>query len=191
MNNTNNLDKYFEEFEINNISEIISEDMIKEDNIECCVCMDFHYGVKLPNCNHFTCPKCYYKMYYGYISNKFYTNNPRPKHPEKPIYPYINATQNLEIYNTFTDDDNYKEWFINENEDLYNSIKINSDFVDDINNDIKQWFLKNEVIIKYKNDLLQYELNYKKYNDEIKIYYNLIEEERENNVKNRCPLCRS
>ena len=29
--------------------------MIKQDNIECCVCLNFNWGVKLPNCSHFIC----------------------------------------------------------------------------------------------------------------------------------------
>jgi hypothetical protein len=182
--------KIFDENEIEIMSKIISESMVKEDNIECCVCMDFHWGVKLPNCNHFICPKCYYKMYYGYISNTFYANNPIPIYPEKTSYPYININQNLEIYNTLTNDGNYMDWFINENEDLYNCIKRNEDFVDNIDINIKKWFDKNELIIKYENDLLQYELIYKKYTDEMDIYCNLVKEEKQNNIKNTCPLCR-
>ena len=172
-------------------SEIVSEQMIKEDNIECCVCMDFHIGVKLPNCNHFICKKCYYVMYYGYIRDTFYINNPRPNYPEKPVYPYTNVSQNLEIYNNLMRDDTYADWFINENEDFYNCVKTNSEFVNDVNNNIKKWFMSNELIMKYENDLLQYELNYKKYSDEMDIYCNLLEEERENNIKDSCPLCRA
>ena len=108
----------------------------------------------------------------------------------KSNYHYINIRQNLEIYNSLTDDDTYKDWFINENEDLYNSIKINSEFVDNLNNNVKIWFETNEVIQKYENDLIQFELNYEIYNDQMKIYYNLIEEEIENNIQNICPLCR-
>ena len=87
------------------------ENMIKSDNIECCVCMDFHIGVKLPNCNHFICFKCYYKMYNGYVSDTFYTNNSKPNYPTKPIYPYIDINKNLEIYNNLTDDDTYLDFF--------------------------------------------------------------------------------
>jgi uncharacterized UPF0160 family protein len=182
--------KSFEDFEIEIISEIVSEDMVKEDNIECCVCMEFHWGVKLPNCNHFICPKCYYKLYYGYVSDIFYTNNPIPIYPEKPIYPYVNISQNLEIYNNLIEDDIYMDWFINDNKDLYNCIKVKSEFVDNINNNLLQWFENNELIVKYENDLIQYELNYKKYSNEMDIYSVLLEEEKENNIKNRCPLCR-
>jgi hypothetical protein len=186
----NQIDKRLEEDEIEIFSEIVTEDMVKEYNIECCVCMEFYWGVKLPNCNHFICRKCYYKMYYGYISCKFYANNPRPIYPEKPTYPYIITSQNTEIYHTLTSGDTYKEWFINENEDLYNCIKLKSEFVDNINNNVLQWFQNNELIIKYENDLLQYELNYKKYCDEMDIFCNLRKQEKENNIKNSCPLCR-
>ena len=182
--------KSLEDLEIKIMSKIVSEDMVKEDNIECCVCMEFNWGVKLPNCNHFICPICYYKMYYGYISHTFYHNNPRPIYPEKPSYPYTITRQNSEIYDTLTNDDTYKKWFINENEDLYNCIKLKSEFVDDIINTILQWFQNNELITKYENDLIQYEINYKKYCDELDIYSNLLEEEKENNIKNFCPLCR-
>lgn len=184
----NDYNKRIREIEI--MTEIISECMVKEDNIECCVCLNFHWGVKLPNCNHFICPKCYYKLYYGYVSETFYTNNPTPIYPEKPTYPYINISQNSEIYNNLTDDDTYKDWFINENEDLYNCVKINSEYIDNLNNNVKKWFEKNEVIIRYENDLLQHEVNYKKYSDEIDIYSDLLKEEKENNTQNKCPLCR-
>jgi hypothetical protein len=75
-------------------------------------------------------------------------------------------------------------------EDLYNCIKVKTEFVDNINNNLLQWFENNELIIKYENDLLQYELNYKKYSNEINIYSVLLKEEKENNIKNKCPLCR-
>ena len=179
-----------EDYEIEIMSKIVSEDMVKEDNIECCVCMEFHWGVKLPNCNHFICPKCYYIMYYGYVSDDFYANNPSPIYPEKPSYPYTITSQNTEIYDTLTNADTYKEWFINENEDLYNCIKLKSEFVDNINNTILQWFQNNELITKYENDLIQYELNYKKYWVEQDIYSNLLKKEKNNNINNNCPLCR-
>jgi len=181
------------------MSHHVSENMIKEDNIECCVCMNFHWGVKLPNCNHFICPKCYYTMYYGYVSDDFYANNPHPTYTEnqKPTYPYINVSQNLQIYNNLTDDAAYLDWFINENEDLYNCIKNNEKFVDNVNANVKKWFETNDVITKYDNDLLQYEndlpqyeLKFKKYINEMEIYNSLIEEERENNIQSCCPLCR-
>jgi hypothetical protein len=100
--------KSLEDFEIEIMSKIVSEDMVKEDNIECCVCMEFHWGVKLPNCNHFICSKCYYNLYYGYVSDIFYTNNPIPIYPKKPTYPYVNTSKNLEIYNNLIEDENIK-----------------------------------------------------------------------------------
>ena len=42
---------------------------------ECCVCLNFHWGVKLPNCSHYICPKCYYRIYNGYISCDFHSEN--------------------------------------------------------------------------------------------------------------------
>ena len=77
--------------------------------------------IKLPNCNHFICPKCYYKLFNGYISDGFYSKNSEPKYPEKPIYPYQNKDKNKNIFYSITEDDTYLEWFIDENEDLYNS----------------------------------------------------------------------
>ena len=49
--------------------ENITFGMVKQDNIECCVCLNCHWGVRLPNCNHFICPKCYYKIYWENIPN--------------------------------------------------------------------------------------------------------------------------
>lgn len=92
--------------------------MVKQDNIECCVCLNYHWGVKLPNCNHFICPKCYYKLFNGYISEEFYRKNSKPKYPEKPAYPYKNKDKNKEIFYSITRDDTYLEWFIDNN---YNS----------------------------------------------------------------------
>ena len=167
--------------------EIVTKDMVKEDNIECCVCLNFHWGVKLPNCNHFICHKCYYIMYYGYISHEFYTNNPKPIYPKNPTYPYLNISQNTEIYDTLTSDDTYKEWFINGNEDLYNCVKAKSELVDD---NLLHWFQNNEVIKKYENDLIQNKFEWEEYYDKWIVYSELLEEENENNIQNTCPLCR-
>lgn len=168
----------------------IFEDMVRKDNIECCVCLDFDCGVKLPNCNHFICSKCYYKLNTGFISDEFYMNHPPPVYPIEPSYPYIDSNENLEIYNSLTNDDTYMEWFIVNNQDLYNSIKINSEFVHDIDIHLKKWFESNELISKYENDLIQYDKLYKKYCDDITEYNSLIEEEREDNINTKCPLCR-
>ena len=79
---------------------------------------------------------------------------------------------------------------INENEDLYNCIKINSEFVDNINNNVKEWFEKNELITNYETELVEYDLNCKKHSDKMDIYLYLLENERIHNIRNKCPLCR-
>ena len=170
--------------------ENITSGMVKQDNIECCVCLTSHWGVKLPNCNHCICPKCYYKIYNGYISGDFHSKNPEPRRPEKPIYPYQNPDINRKLFDNITNDDTYLEWFINENEDLYNSIKMNSDFVDDIDVTLKMWFKNNELIPIYENDLIKYENDLSKYHIDAEEYIYLYEEEKEGNTQKKCPLCR-
>lgn len=168
----------------------ITVDMIKEDNIECCVCLNYHWGVKLPNCNHFICPKCYYKIYNGFISNYFLSENIEPIYPETPIYPYKNKDTNKDIFYGITEDDKYLEWFIDENEDLHNSIKINSVFVENINDELKCWFENNELIKQYENDLIQYKNDMEQYNIDIEKYNYMYKEEKEYNAQQKCPLCR-
>lgn len=165
--------------------------MIKQDNIECCVCLNYNWGVKLPNCNHFICPKCYYKIYNGYISDNFYNKITEPKYPINPIYPYQNPDKNKEIYYTITNNSTYLQWFIEENEDLYNSVKINSEFIANIDDNLKIWFETNNLIkdyetevIKYKNELEQYNINIEEYNE-------LYEQEKIDNSQSLCPLCRA
>jgi hypothetical protein len=166
--------------------------MVKQDNIECCVCLNNNWGVKLPNCNHFICPKCYYKIYNGYISENFHSKNPEPKYPDKPIYPYQNLNQdkNKEIFYTITTDDTYLKWFIDENEDLYNSVEQNSDFVSNLDINLKNWFKNNELIKQYKNDLIQYENNLIQHNIDMEKWIDLYEEEKKCNSQEKCPLCR-
>ena len=168
--------------------------MVKEDNIECCVCLNYHWGVKLPNCNHFICPKCYYKLFNGYISEDFYSKNIEPKHPEKPIYPYQNKDKNKEIFYSITQDDTYLEWFLDDDQDLYNSVKLNTEFVEDLDIHLKYWFENNEIIKQWENNFIQYEKDLKKYNIDIEeyneLYAKLYAEEKENNSQRRCPLCR-
>ena len=168
----------------------ITVDMIKEDNIECCVCLNYHWGVKLPNCNHFICPKCYYKIYNGFISNHFLSENIEPIYPETPVYPYINKDTNKQIFYGITEDDKYLEWFIDENEDLYNSIKINSVFVENINDNLKCWFENNELIKQYERNLIQYKNDMEQYNIDIEKYNYMYKEEKEYNAQQKCPLCR-
>jgi hypothetical protein len=164
--------------------------LIKKDNIECCVCLNNSWGVKLPNCNHFICPKCYYKIYHGYISSDFHYENLEPKCPEKPIYPYLNKDKNMEIFYSITKDNTYLEWFIDENEDLYNSVKFNTEFVDKLDVKIKKWFENNELIEKYENDLLQYKNDDEQFNIDIEEYNELYAQEKECKSQKICPLCR-
>lgn len=171
--------------------ENITIGMVKQDNIECCVCYNFHWGVKLPNCNHFICPKCYYKLYNGYISENFYIRNIEPEFPENPIYPYKKSDKNRELFNSISKDDIFLEWFIDENEDLYNSIKMNSEFVDNIDIKLKIWFQTNELLKKYENDVINYNNKLKQYYIDNEKYNDLYEEEKEYNKHAICPLCRS
>jgi hypothetical protein len=164
--------------------------MVKQDNIECCVCLDFRWGVKLPNCNHYVCAKCYYKIYNGFISSDFYSEHPSPKRPESPIYPYKNQDENKEIFYSITNDDTYLEWFTNENEDLYNSLKINTEFVEDIDINLKTWFKNNELLKQYDNDLIKYKNDLNKYDGDSLRYDYLYEDEKEYNSQKICPLCR-
>jgi hypothetical protein len=164
--------------------------MVKQDNIECCICLNYHWGVKLPNCNHFICPKCYYTLFNGYISDGFYSKNSEPKYPEKPIYPYQNKDKNKDIFYSITEDDTYLEWFVDENEDLYNSVKLNSEFVDNLDVKLKRWFENNKDIKQYDNDLIQYNKNIELFNNDIEEYNELYAQKKEDNSQKICPLCR-
>ncbi len=170
--------------------ENITIGLIKEDNIECCVCLNNSWGVKLPNCNHFICPKCYYKIYHGYVRSNFYSENLEPKCPEKPIYPYQNENKNKEIFYSITKDNTFLDWFIDENEDLYNSVKMNSELVDNLDVKLKKWFENNELIEKYENELLQYKKDVEQFNIDIEEYNELYAQEKEDNSQRLCPLCR-
>ena len=159
--------------------------MIKQDNIECCVCLNFNWGVKLPNCSHFVCSKCYYKIYNGYISGDFYSKTTEPKYPVKPIYPYQNQDKNKELFKSITNNNIYLEWFIDDNEDLYNSVKMNSEFVDNLDVKLKLWFKNNELLKQYENDILQYKNLLEQYNIDIEAYNEKYEEEKiDNSQKN-------
>ena len=134
---------------------------------------------------------CYYKLFNGYISDGFYSKNPGPKYPEKPIYPYQNKDKNKNIFYSITEDDTYLEWFIDENEDLYNSVKLDSEFVDNLDVKLKYWFENNEIIKQYENDLIQYEKHLEQYNIDSEEYNELYAEEKEYNSQKICPLCRT
>jgi len=193
------IDKDIEEFIYLNIEHYLPEDIIKEDNIECCVCLEFYWGVKLPNCNHFICPKCYLKMYDGFISDDFYKNNPYPNHPKMPkvpMYPYLIPDENLKIYTKISKESDLKEWFVEQQEDLYECYKYhNYEFA---NSNMKIWFDTNELIKKYEDSLLIYNIELLKYQDDNVLYKTQIKNyemkkqiEKRNNCKMKCPLCRA
>ena len=200
------LDNFGEEFKHLNIKHYISTDIIKENNIECSVCLEFNWGIKLPNCNHFICPNCYDKIHNGFISDNFYNTNPYPKPPEipkEPIYPYLNSIENLKIYNKISKHDfrlknwfiEIKEWFIEQQQDLYECYKCNDD--EYINNSMKTWFETDELIQKYENSLILYDIEQKKYIDDYLLYEKQMDNykikkniERMNNCSKKCPLCR-
>ena len=169
----------------------ITNGMVKQDDIECCVCLNRNWGVKLPNCNHFLCPKCYYKLYYGYITSDFFNENTLPEHKSAPIYPYKDARTNNELFHTITNNETHLEWFVEENEDFYNSVKIKSEFVKNVDIKIKHWFKSNELIKQYKIDELQYDNWQRQYCHDIGNYNRKYEKERINNTQKLCPMCRS
>ena len=168
--------------------------MIKQDNIECCVCLNYHWGVELPNCSHFICPKCYDRIYNGYISSEFYNEYTEPIRPVEPIYPYQNRDNNTEIFFNITDDDTYLVWFTDENQDLYNSVKMNSEYVTNLDVKIKSWFENNELLKIYDTDLIKYRIDLDKYYVDSTEYYDAYEDayedEKESNATKICPLCR-
>jgi hypothetical protein len=176
-----------------------TDDMVKEDDIECCVCYENHWGVKLTNCDHFICPKCYYKIYYyGYLSSEFINENSKPIDPERPkepIYPFV--PEKLEvIYNELTNNDKYKSWFILSNEELYDHIVFN-DYKCKMERNIINWFQTNNELKIYEEDKNKYKLACKEYQSKLDIfceemeeYRSKEEEEREQNCIRSCPLCR-
>lgn len=121
---------------------------------------------------------------------KIFIKKSKPKYPEKPAYPYENKDKNKEIFYIITRDDTYLEWFIDNNEDLYNSVKLNTEFVKDLDTHLKCWFENNEIIKQWENDLIQYEKHLEQYNIDIKEYNELYSEGKEYNSQKICPLCR-
>jgi len=191
-----------EEMTIEFMSELYTENMIKEDDIECCVCYENHWGVKLPNCDHFICPKCYYKIYhYGFLSSEFINANSEPigpKRPKEPIYPF--TPEKLEIiYDELTNNDKYKTFFVNSNSELYEHIIFN-DYKCNIDSNIIKWFQTNNELKIYEEDKNKYKLAYEAYSEyktkldifceEIEEYRSREEEERQQNCGRMCPLCR-
>jgi hypothetical protein len=124
------------------------------------------------------------------VTSNFHSENPNPKYPEIPIYPYQNKDKNKEIFYSITEDNTYLEWFINENEDLYNSVKLNTEFVDNLDVKLKKWFENNEIIEKYKNDLIQYKKDVEQYDIDTEEYDELYFQEKKKNSQKICPLCR-
>lgn len=189
-----------------------TSDMIREDAIECPVCFDTRWGVRLPNCSHFICSRCYYTIYKGFMPEKFKQGRLEPIEPEQPKYTsipeypysYCNKKVLKDIFDSFGINDDFKEWFVNENKDLYISIKKNTVYVEDIDDVIKEWFQNDEKINLYKNmmkiykdskkeyDKLwrNYHIEYEKYLKELEEYNEFLEYEKEMNIKKRCPLCR-
>jgi hypothetical protein len=194
-----------EEFNI----EYETSDMVRKDSIDCPICFETRWGVRLPNCQHYICSVCYYNIYKGFISEKFKQEHPEPIEPEAPPnrqipeYPYSESELIL-IFNNFRIQTEFELWFINSNEDLYNSIKKNSEYVDDLDDVIREWFQNNEKIINYEKSIKSYKDSkkeydklwsnyheeYNKYKKELEEYNQLLEYEKEYNTKQSCPLCR-
>lgn len=177
-----------------------ADNMVREDDIECCVCYENHWGVKLPNCDHFICPTCYYKIYHrGCLSAEFINENSEPvgpERPEEPIYPFI--PEKLEIiYNELTNNEKYKSWFINFNEGLYEHISF-YDYKCKMDINIINWYQTNNELKIYEEDKKKYKLDYEEYRsnklpifrEEMEEYNRREEEEREQNCIRSCPLCR-
>lgn len=150
---------------------------------QCDACSSKKYiaGVQMSFCKHMICPDCFVRMYYGFIEPEFFWNE--PVEPIKPVYPFRDEYTNLRIYRTLPYNYNYKRWFIEDNEDLYNQL----DTIED--DDIKAWFAKNELIkqyeeslLKYRADLLAYEKKMFEFDEEL--YYQKML------VKNTCPACK-
>ena len=175
--------------------------MERKEDVECCCCLNVLSCVKLPNCDHFICPKCYHKIYHGFISNDFYHINRRPVFgQENPEYPYKNADENTEIYNRLNENtvlnvdidiqkSMYEDWFIHSNEDLYTSINEERDFLEEFVKtkpyetllNIKDWFENDKKIKKYEEDLIKFHVDYKLFEENSDLYERLCEENRKNN----------
>ena len=201
----------FEELKEETNIEYETSDMVREDAIECPICFETRWGVRLPNCLHFICAKCYYTIYKGFVSEKFKQGCPEPVEPEAPPYrqipeyPYTYNKEELEvIFNNFKIKSDFREWFISENKDLYISLKRNTVYVENIENVIKEWFcndekinLYNKSIKSYKDNKKEYDklwsnyrIQYDKYLKELEEYNEFLEYEEEYNSKKCCPLCR-
>jgi len=197
------------------IIEYETSGMVREDAIECPICFEIRWGVRLPNCSHFICAKCYYTIYKGFVSEKFKQEHPEPIEPEAPPnrefpeYPYICNKKELKvIFNSFGIKSEFEGWFIDENEDLYISNKRNTEYVEDLDDVIKDWFRNDEKIILYEKMLKKYKdskeeynklytklydkccKDYDKYVEELHEYKLLLDYEKKCNSNQSCPLCR-
>jgi len=185
--------------------------MVREDAIECPVCFETRWGVRLPNCSHFICAKCYYIIYKGFISEKFKQKNLEPIKPksppnrETPEYPYTYNNEELQaIFNSFKINSEFEDWFVYSNGDLYNSIRNNSEYVEDLDDVIKEWFQNDDKIKIYKQSIKSYKNSKKEYDKlwsnyckecdaylkDLAEYNELLKCEKEYNAKQCCPLCR-
>jgi hypothetical protein len=168
---------------------------MSENIMECSVCLDKKQCIKQQNCDHYLCPTCYHKIHSGFISDQFYHSFSRPTGPLKPDYPYNNEEELTNIYNSFTDDENYKERFISKNEDLYSCVMEELEFIESncigiTIYKIKQWFERDEKITKYKENLIKFYNEYKLFEEQSDLYDKLYEEEKKRNAVKKCPLCR-
>jgi hypothetical protein len=82
------------------------------------------------------------------------------------------------------------EWFVDENQDLYNSVKLNTEFVDNLDVNLKKWFQDNEDIKKYEKDLINYKNDLEQFYINIDHYNKFYNKEKIYNSKKCCPLCR-
>jgi hypothetical protein len=199
-------DKNLTECDNNIIAEFIydnTDDIVKKEQVDCCVCLTTRRGIQMPNCEHFVCARCHYKMQNGFISDTFYNTYRRPFcGQQKPEYPYKDISENAEIYKTLPYGDWYEGWFINSNEELYKCLKQEEEFMKYIPHDkygtniqsfnsFKKWFETNEKIQEYETALTKFYTEYKLFEAQNDLYDRLYEEEKKKNCMKRCPLCRS
>ena len=201
----NEREQSMDEWELGVVAEYNCEKecMEKKEDVECCSCLETLTCVKLPNCDHFICPKCHHKIYRGFISDDFYTSYKRPCFgSEKPEYPYKDINENTEIYAKLLlsgDRNICEDWFINANEDLYKTcVNQETGFIDECVKEqtyktlinIKEWFETDEKIKKYEEDIVKFYMEYKIFEEKNDLYERLREENKKHNCVKKCPLCR-
>jgi hypothetical protein len=181
-----------------------NNELIKKDKVDCCICLKSHRGIQMLNCQHLVCSLCHYKFEKGFISDSFYNNYQRPwLEVEKPSFPYKDSQEELLIiYRKLTDTDAYKDWFIYSNEDLYQSIKNNEEFIEELNesrlicktnlqalNAMKSWFISDIKIQQYDSELSKYNNEYKRFQENYDLYERLWDAERKKICIKSCPRC--